>query len=83
MLLRACVANPCMEFVFAHTLLTSDDSPTLCRQVVEYLQDKHLFSTYVETENGIDGMKFLAMKGAREELRDTPVIMLTGRQERE
>jgi len=31
---------------------------------------------------GMDGMKFLGMKGAREELRDIPVIMLTGREER-
>ncbi len=32
---------------------------------------------------GIDGLKFLAMHNAREELRDIPVIMLTGHEEPE
>lgn len=32
---------------------------------------------------GMDGLKFLALHNAREELRDVPVIMLTGREDRE
>lgn len=32
---------------------------------------------------GMDGLKFLGMVSSREELRDIPVIMLTGREERE
>jgi diguanylate cyclase (GGDEF)-like protein len=32
---------------------------------------------------GMDGLKFLGMLGSRNELRDIPVIMLTGREEKE
>ncbi len=32
---------------------------------------------------GMDGLKFLSLRNAREDLRDVPVIMLTGREERE